>query len=185
MPLCVPPDKALSRLKFRPTICEIDRFSHDDSQSSAQPANHNRFSCFPSKDLPNVKMAHESVWNSRPRNFGKGSRACRVCSHRAGLIRKYGLNICRQCFREKAADIGFVKVRNETQNPGRDHDNQGSNCGVELMGGGWMDGRRRTDSDEHGPRQVQSFWCARGAREKEVKDRLPCYESGLGNRNVN
>ena len=35
----------------------------------------------------------------------------RVCAHRAGLIRKYGLNICRQCFREKATDIGFVKVR--------------------------------------------------------------------------
>jgi hypothetical protein len=35
----------------------------------------------------------------------------RVCNHTAGLIRKYGLNICRQCFREKAADIGFVKVR--------------------------------------------------------------------------
>lgn len=34
----------------------------------------------------------------------------RVCTHKAGLIRKYGLNICRQCFREKAADIGFVKV---------------------------------------------------------------------------
>lgn len=36
----------------------------------------------------------------------------RVCTHKAGLIRKYGLNICRQCFREKAADIGFVKVCN-------------------------------------------------------------------------
>lgn len=35
----------------------------------------------------------------------------RVCTHKAGLIRKYGLNICRQCFREKAADIGFIKVR--------------------------------------------------------------------------
>lgn len=34
----------------------------------------------------------------------------RVCAHQAGLIRKYGLNICRQCFREKSADIGFVKV---------------------------------------------------------------------------
>ena len=28
-----------------------------------------------------------------------------------GLIRKYGLNICRQCFREKSADIGFHKYR--------------------------------------------------------------------------
>ncbi|CAA9959582.1 hypothetical protein PTNB73_02479 [Pyrenophora teres f. teres] len=55
-------------------------------------------------------MSHESVWYSRPRTYGKGSRECRVCTHPAGLIRKYGLNICRQCFREKAADIGFVKV---------------------------------------------------------------------------
>ncbi|KAF7533899.1 hypothetical protein G7054_g6696 [Neopestalotiopsis clavispora] len=55
-------------------------------------------------------MSHESVWNSRPRSYGKGARQCRVCTHKAGLIRKYGLNICRQCFREKSADIGFVKV---------------------------------------------------------------------------
>ncbi|TLS27886.1 hypothetical protein PpBr36_01593 [Pyricularia pennisetigena] len=58
-------------------------------------------------------MSHDSVWNSRPRTYGKGARSCRVCTHRAGLIRKYGLDICRQCFREKAADIGFVKVRSE------------------------------------------------------------------------
>jgi small subunit ribosomal protein S29e len=95
-------------------------------------------------------MSHESVWYSRPRTYGKGSRSwyvsfheiytweaasrgrgwqslvggfevqaqlltgilySRVCTHPAGLIRKYGLNICRQCFREKSADIGFVKVR--------------------------------------------------------------------------
>ncbi|KAL4726111.1 40S ribosomal protein S29 [Fusarium chlamydosporum] len=54
-------------------------------------------------------MSHESVWNSRPRNYGKGSRSCRVCKHKAGLIRKYDLNLCRQCFREKAKDIGFNK----------------------------------------------------------------------------
>lgn len=34
----------------------------------------------------------------------------RVCTHPAGLIRKYGLLICRQCFREKSQDIGFIKV---------------------------------------------------------------------------
>jgi ribosomal protein S14 len=37
-------------------------------------------------------------------------RYSRVCTHTAGLIRKYGLNICRQCFREKSTDIGFIKV---------------------------------------------------------------------------
>jgi ribosomal protein S14 len=35
----------------------------------------------------------------------------RVCAHKAGLIRKYGLMVCRQCFREKSTDIGFIKVR--------------------------------------------------------------------------
>ncbi|KAF2356199.1 Ribosomal protein S14, partial [Trinorchestia longiramus] len=34
----------------------------------------------------------------------------RACSNRHGLIRKYGLMMCRQCFREYAADIGFKKV---------------------------------------------------------------------------
>ena len=34
----------------------------------------------------------------------------RLCAHQAGLIRKYGLDLCRQCFREKASAIGFVKV---------------------------------------------------------------------------
>ncbi|KAI6709858.1 40S ribosomal protein S29 [Diplocarpon mali] len=74
------------------------------------------FRAFLIKTLPDPqekvdKMSHESVWNSRPRTYGKGARACRVCTHKAGLIRKYGLNICRQCFREKAYDIGFVKHR--------------------------------------------------------------------------
>ncbi|KAF2128849.1 ribosomal protein S14 [Dothidotthia symphoricarpi CBS 119687] len=57
-------------------------------------------------------MSHESVWYSRPRTYGKGSRSCVVTGERkhAGLIRKYGLNMSRQAFREKAADIGFVKV---------------------------------------------------------------------------
>ncbi|KAF6008247.1 40S ribosomal protein S29 [Brettanomyces bruxellensis] len=56
-------------------------------------------------------MAHANVWYSHPRNNGKGARQCRICASRSGLIRKYGLNICRQCFREKADDIGFHKLR--------------------------------------------------------------------------
>ena len=34
----------------------------------------------------------------------------RVCNNTHGLIRKYGLMICRRCFREYAVDIGFKKV---------------------------------------------------------------------------
>ncbi|ADV21185.1 40S ribosomal protein S29 [Cryptococcus gattii Ru294] len=52
-------------------------------------------------------MAHSNVWFSRPRNYGKGSRQCRLCAHQAGLIR--GLDLCRQCFREKSKVIGFDK----------------------------------------------------------------------------
>ena len=34
----------------------------------------------------------------------------RVCANKHGLIRKYSLNMCRQCFRQYAKDIGFKKV---------------------------------------------------------------------------
>ena len=41
-----------------------------------------------------------------------GSRGrSRVCGTVRGLIRKYGLDICRRCFREYASDIGFTKYR--------------------------------------------------------------------------
>ncbi len=51
------------------------------------------------------------TWNSHPRRYGKGSRSCRVCAARQGLIRKYGLNVCRRCLREYANDLGFKKFR--------------------------------------------------------------------------
>ncbi|KAF7845793.1 hypothetical protein BT93_L0634 [Corymbia citriodora subsp. variegata] len=58
-------------------------------------------------------MTHETVYYSRPRTYGKGSRGCRVAGDKkkSGLIRKYGLNMSRQAFREKAEDIGFQKAR--------------------------------------------------------------------------
>ncbi|KAG9328671.1 hypothetical protein JZ751_011508 [Albula glossodonta] len=59
------------------------------------------------------KMGHQQLYWSHPRKFGQGSRSCRVCSNRHGLIRKYGLNMCRQCFRQYAKDIGFIKRRRE------------------------------------------------------------------------
>eukprot|EP00050_Salpingoeca_kvevrii_P005612 m.284793 g.284793 ORF g.284793 m.284793 type:complete len:79 (-) comp11222_c0_seq1:118-354(-) len=55
-------------------------------------------------------MGHNQVWNSHPKKFGQGSRSCRVCGNRHGMIRKYHLNVCRQCFQLYAKDIGFVKL---------------------------------------------------------------------------
>jgi len=35
---------------------------------------------------------------------------CQRCGRKRGLIRAYGLHMCRQCFfREKAEEIGFKK----------------------------------------------------------------------------
>ena len=43
------------------------------------------------------------------RKYGKGARACVRCGSRDAIIRKYGLYLCRQCFREVAYSIGFRK----------------------------------------------------------------------------
>lgn len=45
----------------------------------------------------------------RERKFGKGIVKCRKCGRSGGVIRKYGLNYCRQCFREIAKELGFKK----------------------------------------------------------------------------
>jgi ribosomal protein S14 len=43
------------------------------------------------------------------RKFGKGSRPCRRCGSYGSLVRRYGLDLCRQCFREIAPELGFRK----------------------------------------------------------------------------
>ena len=52
-----------------------------------------------------VQYAHH--WRTHPRTYGKDSRYCRVCRNTHGLIRKYGLDMCRKCFRERYTLIGF------------------------------------------------------------------------------
>jgi len=46
----------------------------------------------------------------RVRKYGKGSRPCRRCGAYGPIIRRYGLNFCRQCFREVAKELGFKKL---------------------------------------------------------------------------
>ena len=43
------------------------------------------------------------------RKTGIAQRRCRRCGRIGGHIKKYGLNLCRQCFREIAPKIGFKK----------------------------------------------------------------------------
>lgn len=47
----------------------------------------------------------------KKRSFGKAKRKCRRCGRRGrGIIRKYDLYYCRQCFREVAHKLGFKKM---------------------------------------------------------------------------
>ena len=42
--------------------------------------------------------------------FGRGvANDCSRCGRKRGLVRRYGLNLCRQCFREIGRDLGFKK----------------------------------------------------------------------------
>ncbi len=57
-----------------------------------------------------VKMAKFVKHNSpKERRFATSLNRCRRCGRIRGHIGKYGLNLCRQCFREIAPKLGFKK----------------------------------------------------------------------------
>ena len=45
----------------------------------------------------------------RDRKIGISVKKCGRCGRFGAHIKSYGLNLCRQCFREIAEDIGFKK----------------------------------------------------------------------------
>lgn len=45
----------------------------------------------------------------KKRSCGKSIRRCKLCGRIGGHVSKYGIDFCRQCFREKARNIGFKK----------------------------------------------------------------------------
>ena len=49
----------------------------------------------------------------KDRKYGVGSRRCVRCGRYGAHIRKYGLHVCRQCFREVARELGFKKYGHE------------------------------------------------------------------------
>lgn len=58
-----------------------------------------------------VKLARFKKHNTpKERKYGLGLSRCRRCGRRGrGIIRKYDLNYCRQCFKEIGKDIGFKR----------------------------------------------------------------------------
>lgn len=58
------------------------------------------------------KIAEKYIKHNAPkkRSCGISRKRCRITGRIGGRISKYGLNICRQAFREVAKDIGFKKL---------------------------------------------------------------------------
>jgi len=45
----------------------------------------------------------------KARKYGRSTKKCRRCGRPGGHISKYGLSLCRSCFREVATSLGFKK----------------------------------------------------------------------------
>ena len=45
----------------------------------------------------------------KQRKYGRITKKCRRCGNPGGHIGKYGLDLCRNCFREIATSLGFKK----------------------------------------------------------------------------
>lgn len=43
------------------------------------------------------------------KKLGKGSRKCTRCGTHIAVMQRYGLMLCRKCFREVAHKMGFKK----------------------------------------------------------------------------
>ncbi|NQU98360.1 30S ribosomal protein S14 [Candidatus Woesearchaeota archaeon] len=54
-----------------------------------------------------IKFQKHNLPNKR--KFGKATKKCRRCGRTGAHISKYGLVLCRQCFREIALNLGFKK----------------------------------------------------------------------------
>jgi small subunit ribosomal protein S14 len=56
------------------------------------------------------KMAKYSKYSVPKTRTGSAlNKKCKRCGRTGGHISKYGLNLCRQCFRDIASRIGFKK----------------------------------------------------------------------------
>ena len=55
-----------------------------------------------SMNIEKVKIKQREVYRGR-------IKGCVLCDRKRGLVRRYGLNMCRQCFRDRATELGFKK----------------------------------------------------------------------------
>lgn len=61
------------------------------------------------ENKPEIKARFLKHCKPKDRKFGIASKKCARCGRHGAHISKYNLNLCRQCFREIAEQIGFKK----------------------------------------------------------------------------
>lgn len=61
------------------------------------------------ENKPQKLARYEKFNKKKDRKFGKNVVHCRKCGGTKGVIKKYGLNYCRRCFREDGEKLGFEK----------------------------------------------------------------------------
>jgi len=61
------------------------------------------------KSKPAVWQKYLKFNKPKERKFGVASKKCQRCGRFGAHLSQYNLNLCRQCFREIAEEIGFIK----------------------------------------------------------------------------
>jgi small subunit ribosomal protein S14 len=58
---------------------------------------------------PEKKARYLKHNKPKERSCGKALKKCKRCGRNGAHIQKYGIGLCRQCFREVAKKLGFKK----------------------------------------------------------------------------
>ena len=58
---------------------------------------------------PVIKARFLRFNKPKDRKFGTATKKCFRCGRIGAHLSQYGLNLCRQCFREIAPELGFKK----------------------------------------------------------------------------
>ncbi len=61
------------------------------------------------KNKPIIMQKFIRFNKPKERKFGISTKKCERCGRFGAHLRQYNLNLCRQCFREIAVEIGFKK----------------------------------------------------------------------------
>lgn len=61
------------------------------------------------KNKPGKIKKYEKYNVPKDRKCGCATKTCDICLRVGGHVGKYGLSLCRHCFRERAVSLGFKK----------------------------------------------------------------------------